>query len=87
MDQAHYSVGGEQYVRDPWQGGLVRSEMNAVLENLCAALNEELGVAFEQRLGTEKEWREVGLLELMRGVVAQGSSRFTVGLPLCMFST
>lgn len=85
MDQAHYSAGGEAYLTDPWQGTIVRKEMNTVLETLCAALNKELGHAFDTRFGTdEDEWRELNVWKTMRMIVAQASSRFTVGLPLCM---
>jgi hypothetical protein len=88
MDQAHYSVGNEKYIKDPWQGLIVRRDMNMVLERICAALNNELGFAFDQRFGTdENEWKELNVLKTMKMIVAQASSRFTVGLPLCMSST
>lgn len=83
MDQAHYSAGSEQYILDPWQGQLVRKEMNTVLEKICAALNNELGVAVDERFSTGEEWREMDLLKSVMSIVAQASSRFTVGLPLC----
>lgn len=84
MDQAGYSAGGEQYVMDPWQGILVRTDMNSVLEKICKALDEELGFAFDEKLGKDAEWKEVELMKLMREVIAQASSRFTIGKPLCM---
>ncbi|KAL4812992.1 cytochrome P450 [Aspergillus spinulosporus] len=84
IDQADYSLGHSRYVVDAWQGMLVKNEMNAVLENIVAALNEELGVAFDKYFGTDEEnWRDVDLLETAKMVVAQAASRFTVGLPLC----
>ncbi|KAL4758230.1 cytochrome P450 [Aspergillus foveolatus] len=84
IDQADYSLGHSRYVADAWQGMLVKNEMNAVLENIVAALNEELGVAFDKYFGTDEEnWRDVDLLEAAKLVVAQAASRFTVGLPLC----
>jgi hypothetical protein len=50
------------------------------------ALDDELGVAFEKYFGTdEQNWKTIDLLETARMVVAQAVSRFTVGLPLCMF--
>lgn len=84
IDQADYSLGDAKYIKDPWQGMLVKTEMNSVLENIVAALNEELGVAFDAHFGVDGEnWREIDLLETVRMVVAQAASRFTVGLPLC----
>jgi hypothetical protein len=86
MDQAHYSAGHQDLIKDPWQGNLVRRDMNTVLEVICEALNNELGVAFEQRFPRTVggEWKEINVWKTMRMVVAQASSRFTVGLPLCM---
>jgi hypothetical protein len=85
VDQVYYSLGHTRYVSDPWQGNLVKKEMNAVLENIVRALNSELQVAFDARFGTnENDWKEIDLLETVRMVVAQAASRFTVGMPLCM---
>ncbi|KAL2847551.1 cytochrome P450 [Aspergillus pseudoustus] len=84
VDQVVYSLGHTRYVADPWQGLLVRREMNSVLEIIVAAMNDELGIAFDARFGTDEEnWKEIDLLETVRMVVAQAASRFTVGLPLC----
>lgn len=84
IDQVVYSLGHERYVADAWQGLLVRQEMNSVLENIVAAMNDELGIAFDARFGIDEDnWKEIDLLETVRMVVAQAASRFTVGLPLC----
>ena len=84
IDQVYYSLGHSKYVSDPWQGNLVKQEMNSVLENIVAALNDELRVAFDAQFGSnEDEWKAVNLLETVRVIVAQAASRFTVGLPLC----
>ncbi|KAL5044867.1 hypothetical protein BDW71DRAFT_185473 [Aspergillus fruticulosus] len=84
IDRADYSLGDSRYVADAWQGLLVKNEMNAMLENIVAALNDELGVAFDTYFGTDEEnWRDIDLFEAARMVVAQAASRFTVGLPLC----
>lgn len=86
IDQVYYSLGHTKYVGDAWQANLVRDEMNAVLENTVAAMNNELQAAFDTRFGTdEKNWRRVDLLETVRLIVAQAASRFTVGLPLCKY--
>ncbi|KAL4940552.1 cytochrome P450 [Aspergillus oleicola] len=84
IDQAEYSIGHSKYIVDAWQGNLVKTELNAALENIVQALNDELGVAFDRYFGTDEEgWREIELLETVRLIVAQAASRFTVGLPLC----
>ncbi|KAK1995130.1 cytochrome P450 [Colletotrichum falcatum] len=83
IDQVSWALGHDRYVADPWQGSLVRTHMNAVLENICAALNDELGVAFDKWFGTDQEWKEIDLFESIKMVVAQAASRFTIGLDLC----
>lgn len=87
VNQVYYSLGHTKYVGDPWQSMLVKRELNAVLENIVAGLNEELQVAFDAHFGTDKNsWKRINLLETVRLVVAQAASRFTVGLPLCTFA-
>ncbi|KAM6513676.1 hypothetical protein FALCPG4_016050 [Fusarium falciforme] len=84
VDQVKWSLGHEKYVIDPWQGMLVKTELNSMLENICSALNNELKYAFDVHFGTDTEnWKEIDLLPTVRQVVAQAASRFTVGLPLC----
>ncbi|TDZ46961.1 Cytochrome P450 monooxygenase tenB [Colletotrichum trifolii] len=83
MDQVEHALGDSRYVVDAWQGTLVRTELNAVLENVCDAMNEELGVAFDKWFGTDPEWKEIDLFSCVRMVVAQAASRFTLGEPLC----
>ncbi|KAI9371732.1 cytochrome P450 [Aspergillus egyptiacus] len=84
IDQPDYNLGHTKYIADNWQALLVKRNMNAVLETLVAAMNNELQVAFDANFGTDEEnWKTVDLLQMARMVVAQASSRFTVGLPLC----
>jgi len=84
MDQVAYSAGHSKYIADAWQGLLVKTQMNLVLESIVAGMCDELGYAFDARFGTdENDWTELKLYETMKLIVAQGSSRFTVGLPLC----
>jgi hypothetical protein len=85
IDQAHYNLGDERYLLDPWQALLVKRDINAVLETIVVALSDELKYAFDSRWGTDtEEWLEFNALNSMKLLVAQGSSRFTVGLPLCV---
>ncbi|KAF2140916.1 uncharacterized protein K452DRAFT_351633 [Aplosporella prunicola CBS 121167] len=82
--QLKYGLGHERYKQDPWPGMLVKTEINSMLENVCAELNDELAHAFDRFLGSDVEsWKEIDLFATIRMVVAQAASRFTVGLPLC----
>lgn len=84
INQSKHGLGSEIYALDAWQGDLVKTEMNTVLENICVAMNNELGCAFDKYFGTDTEnWGEVDLLNTVRMIVAQAASRFTVGIPLC----
>ncbi|KAK8127372.1 hypothetical protein PG984_008480 [Apiospora sp. TS-2023a] len=84
INQLGYSLGDDKYATDRWNGLVVRSKMNTVLERICGDMNEELRYALDTRLGSdENEWKEIDLLHTVRLVVAQAASRFTVGLPLC----
>ncbi|KAF9873822.1 cytochrome P450 [Colletotrichum karsti] len=83
VDQVHYALGDSRYVTDAWQGHLVKTDLNAVLENICAAMNNELGAAFDKWFGTSTDWKEIDLFASIRMVVAQAAGRFTIGLPMC----
>ncbi|KAI5460220.1 cytochrome P450 [Mariannaea sp. PMI_226] len=84
IDQAKWSLGHDKFVADPWQALLVKTEMNIVLETICASLNNELSVVFDEHFGTDvSNWKEIDLIGAVKLIVAQSSSRFTVGLPLC----
>ncbi|CCF32918.1 cytochrome P450 [Colletotrichum higginsianum] len=83
VDQVEWALGHDRYVDDAWHGVLVRTELNAVLENICASLNDELGVAFDKWFGTDPEWKEIDLFESVKMVVAQAASRFTIGPGIC----
>ncbi|KPM43041.1 hypothetical protein AK830_g3501 [Neonectria ditissima] len=84
IDQFEWSLGSRDIVLDAWPGFVVKRDMNRVLEATCAAMNNELQFAFDQRFGTDtKNWREIDLLPTIQLIVAQLSGRFTVGLPLC----
>ena len=84
IDQVTSDLPHDRFARDPWAGNLVRKDINAILETIVAGLNDELQFAFDTRFGTDtEEWRDIPVLDTMKMVVAQASSRFTVGLPLC----
>ncbi|KAI0023348.1 cytochrome P450 [Xylariomycetidae sp. FL0641] len=87
--QPYYSLGHDKFGLDPWGGNLVKTELNSAMDNVCAAMNDELDVAIETHFGTDTEqWKDIDLYPAARMIVAQASSRFTlgdspVGLSLC----
>ncbi|OBT75504.1 hypothetical protein VF21_04934 [Pseudogymnoascus sp. 05NY08] len=84
MNQAVYTTGDANVIRNPWQGELVRTQMLSLIEPIVADLDDELKVSIDEKFGMdEKEWRELDLYDMVKIVIAQGSSRFTVGIPLC----
>lgn len=88
LNQAVYTTGDANVIRNPWQARLVRTQMLSLIEPIVADLNDELKISIDEKFGMdEKEWRELDLYEMVRIVIAQGSSRFTVGIPLCMASS
>ncbi|KFY18173.1 hypothetical protein V492_00108 [Pseudogymnoascus sp. VKM F-4246] len=84
LNQAVYTTGDVNVIRNPWQAGLIRTQMLPLIEPIIASLDDELKISIDEKFGmNETEWRELDLYEMIRIVIAQGSSRFTVGIPLC----
>jgi len=78
--QPFYGFGHEKFIQDPWTGLLVKTDLNAVLESVCSAMNDELGLAIDSRFGTDTEaWKEIDLIPTVRMIIAQASTRFTLG--------
>ncbi|KAI0438634.1 cytochrome P450 [Xylaria telfairii] len=78
--QPYYSLEHEKFVADPWGGMLVKTDLNAVLENVCAAMNDELGIAIASHFGTDTAaFKEINLMTSIRMIVAQAATRFTLG--------
>ncbi|KAI1264632.1 cytochrome P450 [Xylariaceae sp. FL1019] len=78
--QPNYGFGHDKFIQDPWPGMLVKTDLNAVLENVCAAMNAELGVAIDSHFGTDtSEWKEFRVLPTIQLIVAQAATRFTLG--------
>lgn len=83
IDQPGWSIGHDKYIVDAWQGLLVRTELNRILESVCAAMNSELHSAFDDVFGTDTEnWKELNLYNAMQMIISRAANRFTVGLPL-----
>lgn len=84
--QLKYGLGHTRYKSDPYPGMLVKTEINAMLESVCADMNDELAIAFDRYFGSDTEsWQEIDLFSNVRMIMAQAASRFTVGVPLCKF--
>jgi hypothetical protein len=84
LDQVQHTLWNSHFVADPWQGMIVKRDMNAVLENIVLGLDDELKFAFDARFGEDtKEWKDITLFGTAQKIVGQASGRFTVGLPLC----
>ncbi|KAI0909568.1 cytochrome P450 [Ustulina deusta] len=80
-----YNLGHDKFADGPWGGMLVKTDLNAVLENVCAAMNHELGLAVDSHFGTDtKAWKDIDLMptipclniadELMMGAGLSGAS-------------
>lgn len=83
VDVGVYNIGAKFFL-DAWQSTLVKREMNNILETVAISLDDELKFAFASRVGTNTdEWTEFNVLDTIKLIVAQGSSRATVSLPLC----
>lgn len=84
VDGPRYSFGHDRYLTDPWQGYLVKTELSASLDTVCAAMSDELQAALDSHFGTEmNRWREVELCSTFRKIIGRVSARFTIGKPLC----
>lgn len=83
LDQIQWAFGHDKIIMDDWQGHLVKTELNRALENISAALKDELHRVFDERFGTDtEEWKEVELMPVVGMIVVQAAARFTVGLAL-----
>lgn len=82
IDKGDWNSGHASYIQDPWQSIVIKKSMGRFLETLAGAVDDELKVAVPEYLGVDEE-EEVDVYGAMKWIVAQVSSRFTVGLPLC----
>ncbi|KAM7198356.1 pisatin demethylase cytochrome P450 monooxygenase [Rhypophila sp. PSN 637] len=82
IDKGDWNTGSADYIHDPWQSAVIRKDMARVLEVLATAVDNELRYAAPEYLDVATV-EDVDVLETMKWIVAQISSCFTVGLPLC----
>lgn len=87
LNNGRYTTQHAACLGNPWQGMLVKTQMNNVLETLVESIRDELDHAFDRRLGLdETQWLTLPLHGTLRMIVSQLSSRFSVGEPLCTSS-
>jgi hypothetical protein len=83
IDQVDYNI-GTKCVTDNYPANYIKRDMTANAERIAMSIADELKPAFHARFGNVTDtWKEINVLNSMKLVVAQYSSRFTVGLPLC----
>lgn len=86
LDQIEASFPHEKFIMHPWQALLVKKDLTNALEAVIVGLRDEFKHAFDTRFGTnEGSWKSILVVDSMKGLIAQASARFTVGLPLCEF--
>jgi hypothetical protein len=84
VDQVRWSLGHDKYVVDPWQGLVVKYDLNRAIEIIANNMKDELHEVFDEQFGIDTEnWKRIDLTKTVKMIVAQAASRFTVGLPLC----
>jgi hypothetical protein len=83
IDKGDWNSGHASYIQDPWQSIVIKKEMGRFLEILASDVDDELKYAVPEYVKPGPN-DEVDVYESMKWIVAQVSSRFTVGLPLCM---
>lgn len=87
IDKAEYTGPHADLLRNPWQGHIIKQEFPKKMPWLAEIMEEEFKIASQHWLeASDKEWNEVNLHEATKMIIAQVASRFTVGIPLCMFT-
>ncbi|KAF4414856.1 hypothetical protein F53441_14692, partial [Fusarium austroafricanum] len=83
VDQIAWSLGHDKYVVDPWQGVIVKYDLNRAIDIIANNMKDELHEVFDEQFGTDTQnWKKIELSTTVKMIVAQAASRFTVGLPL-----
>ena len=85
--QLEYSL-GRKFALDAWGGWLLKSDLNGVLETVCAVMNDEVGAAVDAAFDTGtgdvdgidgSEWRELNLFAACRAIIGRATLRATLG--------
>ncbi|KAI9164113.1 Cytochrome P450 monooxygenase [Paramyrothecium foliicola] len=82
IDKGDWNSGHASYIQDPWQSIVIKKEMGRFLETLAKAVDDELQQAIPEHITPDNNG-QVDVYESMKWIVAQVSSRFTVGPKLC----
>ncbi|OJD25660.1 hypothetical protein ACJ73_02970 [Blastomyces percursus] len=83
LDQIDWAADHHKYVTDAWLTPILNRDVNRNLDRYLPPLGEEVQNAVERRIPNKDEWTEIPLWDTMKLVIAQVSSQFTVGEPLC----
>ncbi|KLJ10247.1 hypothetical protein EMPG_14360 [Blastomyces silverae] len=83
LDQIDWAADHHKYVTDAWLTPILNRDVNRNLDGYLPPLGEEVQNAVERRIPNGDEWTEIPLWDTMKLVIAQVSSQFTVGEPLC----
>ncbi|EEQ85057.1 cytochrome P450 [Blastomyces dermatitidis ER-3] len=83
LDQIDWAADHHKYVTDAWLTPILNRDVNRNLDRYLPPLGKEVQNAVERRIPNKGEWAEIPLWDTMKLVIAQISSQFTVGEPLC----
>ncbi|OJD19737.1 hypothetical protein AJ78_00360 [Emergomyces pasteurianus Ep9510] len=83
LDQIDWAADHHKYVTDSWLAPILNRDINRNLDRYLGPLGEEMRNAVERRIPNQNEWAEIPLWDTLKLLIAQGSSQFTVGEPLC----
>lgn len=77
--QLDYSL-GHKFAYDAWQGVLIKTDLNAVLETMASIMIEQVGPAIDNCFGMEtEEWKELDLFPACRMITGKVVMGFQVG--------
>ncbi|KAG5651717.1 hypothetical protein H0H81_007722, partial [Sphagnurus paluster] len=80
--QTVHTLGAEVY-HDPYHVPVIRSALTRHLVACFPEVQDELAMAFAERLPPNEEWTSMTVLPTVMQIVSRTSNRMFVGLPLC----
>ncbi|KAI1342285.1 cytochrome P450 [Xylariaceae sp. FL0016] len=73
-----YSL-GSKFAHDPWGGMLIKTDLNAALETVCAVMNSEVAAAVGETFKGAEDWKELDLFPACRILAGRATLAFTLG--------
>lgn len=83
LDQIDWAADHHKYVTDPWLAMILNRDVNRNFDRYLGPMGKEMQNAVERWIPNKDEWEEIPLWDTLKLVIAQFSSQFTVGEPLC----